>query len=73
MYLGKIGCIRAKLIVFDQIGCTLAILLYSGNLIVFGENLLYFGRIGSIRAIGCIWEILLLLGDWLYLGKIGCI
>ena len=58
MYLGKIGCIRAKLIVFDQIGCTLAIILYSSNLILFGQNLLYFGRIGSIRA------------NWLYLGNI---
>ena len=52
LYSGKINCI------FDQIGCTLAITLYSGNLIVFGQNLLYFGRIGSIRA------------NWLYLGNI---
>ena len=42
-------------------------LLYSGKLVVFGQR-------GGIRAGGCIWAKMIVLGQiWLYWGEYGCI
>ena len=37
MLFGQSGCNRAKVVVFEQIGCILSKWLYSGKLVVFGQ------------------------------------
>ena len=44
LYLGKSGCIRAKVVVFGQKW------FYSGKLVVFGQKLLLSGNSGYNRA-----------------------
>ena len=61
LYLGKGGCIWAKVVVFGQNGCIWA-------------NWLYFGKMVVIGQIRSIWAKVALFGQrWFYLGKSGCI
>ena len=43
MHSGKSGCIRAKLVVFEQMG------LISGNVVVLGQKWLYSKGSGCVR------------------------
>ena len=38
LYSGKIGCIRAKMVVFGQSGCIRIKWSYSGKVLVFGQK-----------------------------------
>ena len=56
-YLGKSGCIRAKVVVFRNSGCFRAKwlkpdknVLYSGKVVVIGEKWLYSGKSDCIGA-----------------------
>ena len=70
MYLGKSGLIRAKLLHSIKTGIILALWLYSGKVILFGQSDVFGqgGLIGqellySVKG-GCIR------GKWLYAGKV---
>ena len=60
-YSGKYGCIRAKVVVFRQIGCIRAMWLYSGRVVVFGQNLFLSAKVVAFRINVAVF------------GKIGCI
>ena len=45
LYPGKGFCIRAKVVVFEQIGCIRAKWEYSGKVVVNGQKWLYLGKL----------------------------
>ena len=47
--MGKSCCIRAKMVVFRQISCNRAKGLYSGKVVVFGQNWLLSRKSGCTR------------------------
>ena len=49
---------------FWQIGCTRARLMYSGNVLVFGQRWFYLGKCLNLGESGCIRA------KWLYSGKV---
>ena len=46
---GKSGCIRAKVVVFKQIGYIREKWVYSGKVVVFGQKWLYSDKSACIR------------------------
>ena len=69
----NVVAVRAKLIVFSKVivfgqnGCVRAMWLCSDNLVVFGQNYLYSGKLVVIRQSGCNRA------TFLFLGKSGCV
>ena len=67
MYLGKSGCIRAKVVVFGKVNVVGQKWLYSGKLVLFGQKVVLFGQSGGIPI------------EWLFSGNVvlfgqsGCI
>ena len=84
-FLGQIGCIRVKVIVFGQSGRTRARWLYSDKVVVFGQKcfligkkVVVFGQSGCIRAKVVIFgqscciraKVVVFVQKWLYLGVV---
>ena len=66
--MGQGGCIRAKVVVFEETGYTRPKWLYSGKKVFFGQKLLYSFKSGCIRATVVVFG-----QKWSYSGKSGCI